>query len=146
MVKIFASDPFYSNYVSFASSTISTHPKIINNFCFWPYVKDAVGAINGSHIPASPLQCDRAIYCNCKGFVSQNCLFVCDFGMKFTYVLTGWEGSAMDMQILQDACTSSLNIPAGKYFLADDGFPLTPEPLYLIAAPAITWLSGARCH
>ena len=129
MVKIFASDPFYSNYVSFASSTISTHPKIINNFRFWPYFKDAVGAINGSHIPASPPQRDRAIYHNRKGFMSQNCLFACDFGMKSTYVLTGWEGSATDARIFQDACTSSLNIPAGKYFLADAGFPSTPGAL-----------------
>ncbi|KIM54417.1 hypothetical protein SCLCIDRAFT_36183, partial [Scleroderma citrinum Foug A] len=66
MVKIFASEPFYSRYISFASSTISTHPKIINNYCFWPYFKDVIGAIDGSHIPASPPQCDRAIYHNRK--------------------------------------------------------------------------------
>ena len=29
----------------------------------------------------------------------------------------------MDAQIFQDACTSSLEIPAGKYFLADAGIP-----------------------
>ena len=129
MVKIFASEPFYSRYISFASSTISTHPKIINNYCFWPYFKDAVGAIDGSHIPTSPPQCDRAVYHNWKGFVLQNCLFACDFGMRFTYVLTGWEGSATDTQIFQDACTSSLEIPAGKYFLTDAGFPSMPGAL-----------------
>ena len=31
--------------------------------------------------------------------------FSCDFGMKFTYVLTGWEGSTMDARVFQDACT-----------------------------------------
>ena len=117
MVKIFASEPFYSRYISFASLTISTHLKIVNNYRFWPYYfKDVVGAIDGSHIPTSPPQHDRAVYCNWKGFVSQNCLFACNFGMRFTYVLTGWEGSATDAQIFQDACTSSLEIPAGKYF------------------------------
>ena len=123
MVKIFSSEPFYSKYVSFASSTIGTHSKIVNNYCFWPYFKDAIGAIDGSHIPTSPPQRDHTIYRNHKGFVSQNCLFACDFGMKFTYVLTGWEGSATDARIFQHACTSSLDIPAGKYFLADAGFP-----------------------
>ncbi|KIM56717.1 hypothetical protein SCLCIDRAFT_91658, partial [Scleroderma citrinum Foug A] len=54
MVNLFASEPLYSRYISFASSTIGMHPKIVNNFCFWPYFKDAVGAIDGSHIPAFP--------------------------------------------------------------------------------------------
>ena len=129
MVKLFASEPLYSRHISFSSSTIGTHPNIMNNFRFWPYFKDAIGAIDGSHIPAFPPQRDRAAYRNRKGFVSQNCLFACDFGMKFTYVLTGWEGSATDARVFQDACTTSLHIPLGKYFLADAGFPLTPGAL-----------------
>ena len=146
MVKIFALEPFYSRYISFASSTISTHPKIVNNYRFWPYFKDVVGAINGSHIPASPPQRDHAIYCNWKGFVSQNCLFACDFGMRFTYVLTGWEGSATDHR------SSKMRAHQASRFLQANissqmlAFPQRWEPLYLITAPAITWLNGARHH
>ena len=70
MVNLFASEPLYSRYISFASSTIGMHPKIMNNFHFWPYFKDAISAIDGSHIPAFPPQCDRAVYRNRKGFVS----------------------------------------------------------------------------
>ncbi|KIM64947.1 hypothetical protein SCLCIDRAFT_1164605, partial [Scleroderma citrinum Foug A] len=70
MVNLFASEPLYSRYISFASSTIGMHPKIMNNFRFWPYFKDAISTIDGSHIPAFPPQHDRAVYHNRKGFMS----------------------------------------------------------------------------
>ena len=63
-------------------------------------------------------------------FLSQNCLFACDFGMQFIYTLTGWEGSATDARVFQDACALSLVIPQGKYLLGDAGFPaLSPHLL-----------------
>jgi hypothetical protein len=65
----------------------------------------------------------RLAYRNRKGFVSQNCLFVCLFTLLFTYVLTGWEGSATDARIWADAIAHDLIIPEGWYLLADAGFP-----------------------
>ena len=35
-----------------------------------------------------------------KGIPTVNVLAVCDFNLQFTYVLTGWEGSAHDARIL----------------------------------------------
>lgn len=46
--------------------------------------------------------------------------------MKFSYTLTGWEGSATDARIYQDAISTDLHIPQGKYLLGDAGFPLHP--------------------
>ncbi|KIO08077.1 hypothetical protein M404DRAFT_99489, partial [Pisolithus tinctorius Marx 270] len=68
MVTIFASEPFYSKHVSppFASSTTTVHPKIMWSHRFWLYFKDAIGAIDGSHIPTSPPLHDCAAYCNRK--------------------------------------------------------------------------------
>ncbi|KIM67423.1 hypothetical protein SCLCIDRAFT_40316, partial [Scleroderma citrinum Foug A] len=66
MVKIFTSELFYSKYISLASSTTDVHPNIVNNYRFFPYFKDAIGAIDGSHIPASPPLCDHATYRNRK--------------------------------------------------------------------------------
>ncbi|PKI53498.1 hypothetical protein CRG98_026104 [Punica granatum] len=42
-----------------------------------------------------------------------NVFAACDFDLKFTYVLPGWEGTASDSRILKDAVTreDSLNIP-----------------------------------
>ncbi len=43
----------------------------------------------------------------------------CNFDMKFTYVLAGWEGSASDSRILEDALTRKdrLKIPEGQCYL-----------------------------
>ncbi|KIO00825.1 hypothetical protein M404DRAFT_117824, partial [Pisolithus tinctorius Marx 270] len=68
MVTIFASEPFYSKHVSlpFASSTTTVHPKIMQSHRFWLYFKDVIGAIDGSHIPASLPLHDHATYHNQK--------------------------------------------------------------------------------
>jgi hypothetical protein len=49
--------------------------------------------------------------------------------MEFVYALTGWEGSASDAHVYEDALSKSLDIPEGKYYLADAGFPLCNELL-----------------
>ncbi|KAI5982113.1 hypothetical protein EDD15DRAFT_2110912, partial [Pisolithus albus] len=68
MVAIFASEPFYSKYISlpFTSSATTVHPYIRESSRFWPYFKDVIGAIDGSHIPAAPPLRDRAAYRNRK--------------------------------------------------------------------------------
>ena len=52
-----------------------------------------------------------------KDFPTQNVLAACSFDLKFTYVLPGWEGSALDARILNDALTRDsdrLVVPRGK--------------------------------
>jgi hypothetical protein len=127
MVKIFSSSPFYTNYIHLPNDSVPD--RIRSDPKFWPFFKDTIGAIDGSHIHASPRAFERGPYRNRKGFVSQNCLFACDFKLNFTYALTGWEGSATDARIYEAAVDHDLRIPAGKYFLADAGFPLRPELL-----------------
>ncbi|KAK1553497.1 hypothetical protein QYE76_016445 [Lolium multiflorum] len=41
-----------------------------------------------------------------KHYTSQNVLAAVDFGMRFTYVLAGWEGSAHDASILAESLSS----------------------------------------
>jgi len=128
MVSIFSSAPFYTTHVHMPTPD-EVQTEIRNNPRFWPYFKNAIGALDGSHIHAAPGLMDRAAFRNRKGFVSQNCLFACNFGLRVTYALTGWEGSANDARIYQDARSKDLHISAGKFFLADSGFPLRPELL-----------------
>jgi len=124
MLYIFASPPFYTTHVHLPEDGDDIPSKIRNNSKFWPYFRDTVGAIDGSHIRAYPPSCDRSSYWNRKGFISQNCLFVCNFNLEFTYASTGWEGSATDARLYEEACsTDDLIIPPGKYLLADAGFP-----------------------
>jgi hypothetical protein len=125
---IFASPPFYSTHVRFPDGSIIPD-KIRNSPKFWPYFKGAIGAIDGSHIHASPPSCDRTFYRNRKGFVSQNCLFACDWDLKFIYTETGWEGSVTDARLWEEAHSDGLDIPDQKYLLGDAGFPSCKELL-----------------
>ena len=45
----------------------------------------------------------QAAFRNRKGFTSQNVLAIVDFDLKFTYIVTGWEGSMHDARVLRDA-------------------------------------------
>lgn len=107
------------------SSTI--HPEIHLNDKFYPYFKDCVGAIDGVHIPASIPLDQQASFRNRKGFISQNVLAACSFNHRFLYVMAGWEGSAHDGKVLQDALEKDFIVPDGKYYLADAGYGLTPK-------------------
>ena len=51
-----------------------------------------------------------------KHYPTQNVLAAVDFDLRFTYVLAGWEGSAHDSFVLQDALSrpSGLKIPEGS--------------------------------
>ncbi|XVF55890.1 hypothetical protein PTKIN_Ptkin06aG0072600 [Pterospermum kingtungense] len=103
----------------------STAPeKIRESTRFYPYFKDCIGAIDGTHIPAMVTRRDKSSYRNRRGIISQNVLVACNFDLEFIYVLSGWEGSAHDSKVLSDALSrrNGLKIPKGKYFLVDCGF------------------------
>lgn len=129
MLGIFSSAPFYTTYVQLPTAHSPMAPEIQSNPKFWPFFKDALGAIDGSHIHCAPPANDRSYHRNRKGFCSQNCLFACNFSLKFVYSLTGWEGSATDARVFEDAHQHDLQIPATKYYLADAGFPLCAQLL-----------------
>ncbi|KAG7588677.1 Harbinger transposase-derived nuclease domain [Arabidopsis suecica] len=87
--------------------------------------KNCVGAIDGTHIPATVVGRETSSYRNRKGTISQNVLAVCNFDLEFIYVLSGWEGSAHDSRVLSDALTRRTNnfqVPEGKFYLVDCGF------------------------
>jgi DDE superfamily endonuclease len=123
MLFIFSAPPFYTKYVQLPTANDPVPSQICNNPKFWPYFKDALGALDGSHIHSSPPASERRFSRNCKGFISQNCLFGCSFALLFVYAYTGWEGSATDAWVYEAACLKDLVIPAGKYYLADAGYP-----------------------
>ncbi|KXN92931.1 Putative nuclease HARBI1, partial [Leucoagaricus sp. SymC.cos] len=119
-----SSPPFHTEYVYFPdtsqgvpSSPLDQNPKLGRFF------HGCLGAIDGSHIHLSARALNQEAFQNQKGFTSQNCLFVCDFDMQFIYTLTGWEGSASDVQVSDAALAKDLKIPNSYYLLADLGFP-----------------------
>lgn len=113
----------YCAYVKLPNAESQLPPIIQNNTKLWPFFKNCLGALDGTHIHACVPPSSRARYRNRKNGISQNVLAVCDFNMSFTYVLSGWEGSAADSTILEDARSKDLRVPPGKYYLGDAGFP-----------------------
>ena len=51
-----------------------------------------------------------------KGYPTMNVLAASTFDLKFTYVLPGWEGSASDSRVLEDALhrEDNLRVPPGR--------------------------------
>ncbi|XP_057732659.1 protein ALP1-like [Arachis stenosperma] len=90
--------------------------------------KDCIGAIDGTHSRVKVPRVDAPRFCGRKDHPTQNVLAACGFDMKFTYVLSGWEGTASDSRILKDALNREypLRIPEGKFYLGDAGFMLKP--------------------
>ncbi|XP_058186491.1 uncharacterized protein LOC131303576 [Rhododendron vialii] len=108
---------------------VSTPMEIRNNRRFYPWFSDCVGAIDGTHIQASiPLEL-QGRFRGGKGWTSQNVLAAITFDLKFVYVLAGWEGSAHDSHILNDAISRprGLQVPEGKYYLANSGYGIRSE-------------------
>ncbi len=98
-------------------------PEILQEPKFYPYFKDCVGAIDGTHIHAHIPISEQAAWRNRKGFISQNVFAACSFDLQFTFVHAGWEGSAHDSLIWKDAYYKGrFKPPAGRYYLADAGF------------------------
>nr|XP_012466306.1 unnamed protein product [Gossypium raimondii] len=118
----------------------STPSEIRNNPRFYPYFKDCIGALDGTHIRASVPLSMQGRFRSRKGGTRQNVLAAITFDLKFAYVLAGWEGSAHDSRILSDALSRprGLRIPEGKYYLADAG--------YGIRIGCITLYRGVRYH
>ncbi|KAK6150439.1 hypothetical protein DH2020_015371 [Rehmannia glutinosa] len=104
---------------------VAVPSKIRESTRFYPYFKDCIGAIDGTHVPAIVYGRDVSSYRNRHGIISQNVLAACTFDLEFIYILSGWEGSAHDSKLLNDALTrrNGLKVPRGKTFLVDCGFP-----------------------
>ncbi|KAK6142464.1 hypothetical protein DH2020_022812 [Rehmannia glutinosa] len=94
----------------------------------WKWFNGCLGALDGTYIEVrSPLNV-KARYRNRKGEVSVNVLAVCDRSMNYSFVLSGWEGSAADSRVLRDAVTrpNGLRVPTGNYYLCDCGYTNGP--------------------
>ena len=113
---------FYTKWVPLPPNEVP--PEIANNDKFFPYFEDCLGAIDGSHFHAKVSADDMPRFRNQKGWISQNVLVACRFSLVFCYILSGWEGSAADSRIYDDARRRDFLIPPNKYYLADAGFGL----------------------
>nr|CAD1842663.1 unnamed protein product [Ananas comosus var. bracteatus] len=111
--------------IQLPSSNIGMHPKIRDNPLFHPF-KNAIGAIDGTHIPVIVKKSKQPRYRCRKGYTSQNMMAACSFDHQFLFICTGWEGSAADMRVLRWCCESGgFMVPEGKFYLVDSGYANT---------------------
>ena len=113
--------------------------RIAGDSKYAPYFGDCIGALDGTHVSAFLPSMNAPAYRNRKGTLSQNVLGVCTFDMQFSFVYPGWEGSAHDTRVVEDArARGGFDILEGKYYLADAG--------YLNAGPYLSPYRGTRYH
>jgi hypothetical protein len=70
---------------------------------FSPHFNNCIGAIDGAHIPVVVPTNQVVQHTGRKGYTSQNVLAICDFDMRFTFIVAGWPGLVHDMRVLKDA-------------------------------------------
>jgi hypothetical protein len=59
---------------------------------FSPYFDNCIGAIDGTHVLVVVPAQHVVQHTRRHGYTSQNVLAVCDFDMRFTFVVAGWSG------------------------------------------------------
>lgn len=112
----------YNHVVKLPSENTPPSTRICDNPKY-KYFVDCIGALDGTHVPAHVSEDVQARYRNRKKDLSQNVMACCDMDMRFSYLLSGWEGSAHDMAVFRDAkLKHGFRTPKGKYWLADAGY------------------------
>jgi hypothetical protein len=117
-----SSSPFYEHYVKLPEITSNISDYIRQNSKFFPFLENALGALDGTHIKSWTSAANRHASRDRKGGITQNCLAVCSFDFRFLYIITGFEGSIADATMFMHARLMDFMIPRGKYYLADAGF------------------------
>ena len=72
---------------------------------YYPFFKNAVGALDGTHVMCVVPKKDQMAY-RCgrdPKHTTQNVLGVCDFNMRFTFVSVGWERTTHNCKVLNHA-------------------------------------------
>ena len=77
---------------------------------FYPFFKDCIGAIGGTHIPVVVSKELFVQHLCHKSITTQNVMACCDFDMMFTFAIAGWPGSVHDMRVFDDAMTKYSNV------------------------------------
>ena len=67
--------------------------------------------MDGTHVPIHPPLGEQVTYMNRHNQATQNVLSICDFDMQFSYIYTGWKGSAHDACVLDGTLTGPIHFP-----------------------------------
>ncbi|KAG2313849.1 hypothetical protein Bca52824_016971 [Brassica carinata] len=101
-------------------------PFLRNDGRYFPYFKDCIGALDGTHVPVRPPSNNAETYRGRKMEPTMNVLAICNFSMKFIYAYVGVPGRAHDTKVLTYCAKNEPffpHPPNGKYYLVDSGYP-----------------------
>ncbi|XP_028111967.1 uncharacterized protein LOC114310214 [Camellia sinensis] len=100
--------------------------EIRHNPRFYPFFKDCVGAIDGTHISARVPASEQIPYRGKHTVTTQNVMCLCSFDVRFTYVLASWKGTADDSKVfienVHDPANLFLMPSTDKYYVVDSGY------------------------
>jgi hypothetical protein len=68
------------------------HPRLEDEL-FSPHFNGCIGAIDGTHISVIVLATEIVSHIGRHWYTSQNVLAICDFDLRFTFVVARWLGS-----------------------------------------------------
>ncbi|KAA1075807.1 hypothetical protein PGT21_050244 [Puccinia graminis f. sp. tritici] len=114
----------YPRYIKMTTRTCRL-PKDISEKPENEPFKDCIGALDGVYLPVTAPDKTPNPWRNRHGMICQYVLAAVNLNFEFIYVLAGWEGCALDSQVLNSATQSKrLDIPDGKYLLSGPRYPL----------------------
>jgi hypothetical protein len=87
--------PIYPNFTT-------PHPKLLSDR-FAPHFNNCISAIDGTHILVIVPSSKVVQHVGRHGYLTQDVLGICDFDMRFTFVVVGWPRSVHDMRVFNDA-------------------------------------------
>ena len=74
----------------------TVHPRL-QSPRFTPFFDSCIGAIDGTHIPVVVPTSKVVQHTGRHGYTSQNVMAICDFDMRFTFVVARWPRSVHDI-------------------------------------------------
>ncbi|KAI8573060.1 hypothetical protein RHMOL_Rhmol01G0249300 [Rhododendron molle] len=85
----------------------------------WSWFQNCLGALDGTYVPVNPPTADKPRYRSRKCEIATNVLGVCTRDLKFVFILSGWERSAIDFRILQNVIErlDGLIVPHGMFHI-----------------------------
>ncbi|XP_048605867.1 uncharacterized protein LOC125583276 [Brassica napus] len=104
----------------------SVSPILVDDPQYYPFFKDCIGALDGTHMPVRPPSVNVEPFRGRKGEPTMNVLAICNFSMKFIYAYVGVPGRAHDTKVLTYCAKEEASFPhppVGKYYLVDSGYP-----------------------
>ena len=137
MLFFFSSPAFYNTQVQFPTNRTPIVQKFSGSPCF-KFFDKCIGAVDGTHIHIFSSTKDHAFMHNRKGYLSQNCLFACDFNFFSSLCCVGGT-----VQLQTPRCggmpsrTTYGYLPTGTFLVTQD-FPRVMRFLFHTTGCAIT--------